>query len=283
MSLSDNIVKYRKRNELSQLQLAEALSISRQSISKWETGENFPSINNLISLSGLLDISLDELITGEPYLHFPFDYGKPQNRWPLLSLWFVFILGILIYTESQNFYMSILGFSVAYFMLLFLTPFDFKRYYTYWSLGKKGITYTDYFKDKYNSWDEMTIPLKVLFHTRKTKYVTYQQIKSIEIKLDLFEFNPKSTVIIFGFYTPNLGQYIRENFYFIITTKDDQTIYLDLRQYYWPRSKERQMLSTIISFLRRKNIEFIDKQNIAEMVKDRSISLTKELYELRDK
>jgi Predicted transcriptional regulators len=78
VELAKNIVKYRKRNKLSQEQLAEALNISRQSISKWETGENLPSIDNLISLSGLLDISLDELITGEPYLHFPFDYGKPK-------------------------------------------------------------------------------------------------------------------------------------------------------------------------------------------------------------
>ena len=73
VNLAKNIVKYRQRNKMSQEQLAEALNISRQSISKWETGENLPSIDNLISLSGLLDISLDELITGKPYLHFPFD------------------------------------------------------------------------------------------------------------------------------------------------------------------------------------------------------------------
>jgi len=71
MNLGKNIIKYRTKNNLSQEQLAHALNISRQSISKWETGENLPSIDNLISLSGLLDISLDELVTGEPYLHFP--------------------------------------------------------------------------------------------------------------------------------------------------------------------------------------------------------------------
>ncbi|MFC6176803.1 helix-turn-helix domain-containing protein [Companilactobacillus huachuanensis] len=283
MSLANNIVKYRKINELSQSQLAEALSISRQSISKWETGENLPSIDNLISLSGLLDISLDELITGEPYLHFPFNYGKPKNRWLIFLLLIPFILGILFYTSFNNFYMPVLGFAAAYFMLVFLTPFDFKRYYTYWSLGKKGITYTDNQKNTYDSLDEIKIPIKALLYMRKTQYVPYNQIKNIEVKLDLWDVNPESTILIFGFYTPNFGQYIRENFYFVLTTKDDQKIHLDLRQYYWPKSKERQMLSTIISFMKRKNIEFIDKQNIAEMVKDRSISLTKKLYELRDK
>lgn len=283
MSLADNIVKYRKKNQLSQEQLATALSISRQSISKWETGENLPSIDNLISLSGLLDISLDELITGEPYLHFPFNYGKPKNRWPVFFLVLVVILGGLVFSGFHLFYAPIFGAFVAYVMAILFYPFDFKRYYTYWTLDKSGITYVANDKDVYNSFDEIIIPIKTLFHARKTKFISYQQMKNIEVKLDLFKVSPNSVNAPRGGYAPTEGQYMHEAFHLIITTKDDQIIYLDLRQYYWPRSKERQMLSTIISFLRRKNIEFVDDQNIAEMVRDRSISLTKELYELRDK
>ncbi len=50
---------------------------------KW--GE-FTGIDNLILLSSLLNISLDELITGEAYLSFPLHYGKPQSAKPAIIL-----------------------------------------------------------------------------------------------------------------------------------------------------------------------------------------------------
>ncbi|WP_137610350.1 helix-turn-helix domain-containing protein, partial [Companilactobacillus huachuanensis] len=267
MALADNIVKYRNNNHLSQEQLAEALSISRQSISKWETGENLPSIDNLISLSGLLDISLDELITGEPYLHFPFNYGKPKNRWPVVFLVAMIILGGLIFSGFHRFYVPFLGAFAAYMMAILFYPFDFKRYYTYWTLEKTGITYVANDKDVYNSLDEVLIPIKTLFHARKTEFISYQDMQKVEVKLDLLKVNPNATITTHGGYASSRGQYMNEGFHLIITTKTNQVVYLDLRQYYWPKSKERQMLSTIISFMKRKNIEFIDKQNIAEMVK----------------
>lgn len=282
MTLASNIVKYRKKNQLSQEQLAEALNISRQSISKWETGENLPSIDNLISLSGLLDISLDELITGEPYLHFPYNYGKPRNRWPVFFLVLMTLIAALIFSGFHNFYAPLFGALAGYTMVVLLLPFDFKRYYTYWTLKKMGIVYVVNNKDVYNSLEELTIPIKTLFHARKTAFIPYQQIKKITVKLDLFATNPNSVNAPRGGYAPGRAQYMHEGFHLIITTKQDQEIYLDLRQYYWPRSSERQMLSTILMFLQRKNIEFVDEQNISELVKDRSISLTRTLYELRD-
>ncbi|OIK72304.1 transcriptional regulator, partial [Oenococcus oeni] len=44
--------------------LAGKLFISRQAISKWESGETTPDLNNLIKLSELLDVSLDTLVLG---------------------------------------------------------------------------------------------------------------------------------------------------------------------------------------------------------------------------
>ena len=280
MALADNIVKYRKKNQLSQEQLAESLNISRQSISRWETGETLPGIDNLISLSGLLDISLDELITGEPYLHFPFDYGKPKNRWPVFFLVLLIIAfgGIV---AIENIFFSLLLCIMAYFMGTFMSPFDFKRYYTYWTLNRTGITYINDAKKKYTGVDELIIPIKALLHLRKPQFISYRRIKRIEIKVDLFAYNPNSMITIDD-YVPNMGQTMHEMFYLEVTTIDNQKIYLDLRQYYWPDSKERKMLATILTFLRRKNIEFIDKQNITEIVKDKNIKLTKELYRLRD-
>lgn len=60
--LSDNIRCYRKENNLSQDELAEKLGVSRQSISLWETGQTQPTIDNIIALAKIFNISTDALL-----------------------------------------------------------------------------------------------------------------------------------------------------------------------------------------------------------------------------
>lgn len=50
---------------LSQEALAEKLFVSRQSISNWETGKNYPDIHSLVLLGNLFEVSLDQLIKGD--------------------------------------------------------------------------------------------------------------------------------------------------------------------------------------------------------------------------
>lgn len=64
--ISDNIRNYRKANNMSQDELAERLGVSRQSISLWETGQTQPTIDNIIALSKIFNVSSDELLTSEP-------------------------------------------------------------------------------------------------------------------------------------------------------------------------------------------------------------------------
>lgn len=64
MDFPERLRMLRKEKELSQEKLAEKLGISRQAISKWESGQSYPDINNLVSLSYLYEISLDELLKG---------------------------------------------------------------------------------------------------------------------------------------------------------------------------------------------------------------------------
>ena len=59
----------RRQANLSQQELAERLHVSRQSISKWELGTAKPDLDNMIRLSELFGVSLDELVL-----------GKTQNR-----------------------------------------------------------------------------------------------------------------------------------------------------------------------------------------------------------
>ncbi|MDO7870025.1 MAG: helix-turn-helix transcriptional regulator [Enterococcus casseliflavus] len=65
MNLSKQIKKHRERLSLSQEGLAEKLYVSRQTISNWENEKSYPDVHNLLLLSVLFDVSLDELVKGD--------------------------------------------------------------------------------------------------------------------------------------------------------------------------------------------------------------------------
>ena len=62
MNLGENIYKHRTKHNLSQSNLADALGVSRQSVSKWENNSAMPELDKLIKMSELFEISLDELV-----------------------------------------------------------------------------------------------------------------------------------------------------------------------------------------------------------------------------
>lgn len=65
MNTENNLARLRKHKGLSQWDVAEALDVSRQAVSRWEIGTAAPSTDNLIRLSRLYEVTLDELIRGE--------------------------------------------------------------------------------------------------------------------------------------------------------------------------------------------------------------------------
>ena len=65
MTLGENIVRLRTEKNWSQGDLADALDISRQSVSKWETDASVPELEKLLKLSELFGVTLDELVRGE--------------------------------------------------------------------------------------------------------------------------------------------------------------------------------------------------------------------------
>ncbi len=62
MNLGERIYKLRTEKNLSQVDLADLLDVSRQSISKWETDGSVPELDKLVKLSEIFGVSLDELI-----------------------------------------------------------------------------------------------------------------------------------------------------------------------------------------------------------------------------
>lgn len=62
MGLANNLIRLRHEKNLSQLELAELLNVTRQAVSKWERGIAIPSTENLIQLSKLYAVSVEDII-----------------------------------------------------------------------------------------------------------------------------------------------------------------------------------------------------------------------------
>lgn len=72
MSFSENLKRLRKERSMTQEELAETLSVSRQAISKWESGNGYPETEKLLVISNELNVSIDSL--------FADDRCDEQNR-----------------------------------------------------------------------------------------------------------------------------------------------------------------------------------------------------------
>lgn len=79
MSLGENIRARREQLKLSQEVVAERLGVSRQAVSKWETGRSEPTAANLVELTKLLETDLSELVEGPKDAATPPEDRKKPN------------------------------------------------------------------------------------------------------------------------------------------------------------------------------------------------------------
>lgn len=62
MSIGEKIARLRRKVNLTQEQLADALNVTRQSVSRWESGEAYPDINKIAKLADILETNCDYLL-----------------------------------------------------------------------------------------------------------------------------------------------------------------------------------------------------------------------------
>lgn len=74
MTFAEKLKSIRKQAGMSQERLAEKLGVSRQAVTKWETDAGIPDIENIMAISVLFDISIDELLSNERGARKPVDY-----------------------------------------------------------------------------------------------------------------------------------------------------------------------------------------------------------------
>ena len=79
MKLCDKITKLRKMKGLSQEELANELDVSRQSVFKWESGENTPDLEKIKKLAKLFNVTFDELLDDEKDLEVIYQNVKSEE------------------------------------------------------------------------------------------------------------------------------------------------------------------------------------------------------------
>lgn len=98
MIFSERIKKEREKRGWSQTDLAEKIHVSRQSVSKWETGKNYPSIEVIIGLSDLFGITIDEMLRSDEELKEKVIRDSKKLAYPKWKTFFdsVFLAGIFL-------------------------------------------------------------------------------------------------------------------------------------------------------------------------------------------
>jgi len=76
--IAKNIARLRKRNALSQEQLAQRLHVTRQAVSHWETGRTQPDVDTLMAIADALDTDLTEILYGERPNQTSASYAKKR-------------------------------------------------------------------------------------------------------------------------------------------------------------------------------------------------------------
>ena len=80
MTLAKKIAALRGERRLSQGDLAERLDVSRQSVSKWETGQSVPELDKLIKLADLFGVSVDQLVREDASPGLPPPPAAPEAK-----------------------------------------------------------------------------------------------------------------------------------------------------------------------------------------------------------
>lgn len=95
MNIGNKIKTYRKVRGLSQEALAKKVYVSRQTISNWETNKGYPDIQNILLLSVLFDVSVDELVKGDLEAMKDKLANKKVNAQMSMYTWMMLIAAVL--------------------------------------------------------------------------------------------------------------------------------------------------------------------------------------------
>ena len=121
------ISKVRKEKKITQKQLAEKLGITDRAISKWENGKSMPDLALLKPLCDILNITINELLSGEyvdksekeerleSNIVNAINYSKKkQNIYELIFLLFILLFGTIMIVMSMSIFSTPISFTLWY-------------------------------------------------------------------------------------------------------------------------------------------------------------------------
>lgn len=100
MSLGENLQFLRKKENITQEQLAEQLNVSRQSVSKWESDSAYPEMDKLLQLCNLFHCSMDDLVQKEISQVYIEDKADYDNHFNEFSKYVSLAVGIILFGLS---------------------------------------------------------------------------------------------------------------------------------------------------------------------------------------
>jgi transcriptional regulator with XRE-family HTH domain len=106
MEFGDQIKELRKRNSLTQDELADKLHVTRQAVSNWENDRNLPDLEMLIDISREFHVSLDQLILGGNDMTEKLIQDGSETRRAKMNLISAFIGGVLMLMGLMCFFIK---------------------------------------------------------------------------------------------------------------------------------------------------------------------------------
>ena len=102
MKFGDKLIQLRKKNGLSQEELASKLNVSRQSVSKWESNNTYPETDKIVQICNLFDCRMDDLINDKISDIEQIDRKNKNNLFLIFDSLLEFITKSIKYTIENS-------------------------------------------------------------------------------------------------------------------------------------------------------------------------------------
>lgn len=127
-AFGDKLKRLREESGMSQEALAKELNVSRQAVYKWESNKGYPDIENLIQMSDLFAVTIDELIRSDKKLQNKMKMDDVESLAfsdPGFYIGIVLVLlGVTIFDDTLSYTMTIIGLLTILFFTDILRSFQ---------------------------------------------------------------------------------------------------------------------------------------------------------------
>ncbi|MCT3064540.1 helix-turn-helix domain-containing protein [Lactiplantibacillus pentosus] len=226
----------RCQHGLTQEQLAAKLFVTTQAVSKWERGKAIPSIDNLLALSDLYNLSLDELVRGSAFFPKPYTVGRRLSFGRLAGLALFWLFVSLLFTGFG--YQPWWVFALLYIAgMIVVVPVAIDNY---WVIQSATIELNLY---STATWEKFC---QIVFNRPKRIRIPYADLQRVTIsyrcrkRVSPFDFNP--------------------DYFQLILKTATQTYPLECAV------KASDYLPQFVSFLQRQGVTVADPQQIVALL-----------------